>query len=63
MSELDDKEILLNLKKYFNFSNFKSDTQEKAIKNILKGKLIKNRKIKEKVMKLPRLNELLIYYI
>lgn len=32
------EEVLNGLKKYFNFDNFKSDTQKRAIESVLKGK-------------------------
>lgn len=38
MSGLSDEQLLDSLKKYFKHSNFKSETQKNAIKNILKSK-------------------------
>lgn len=42
------EEVLNGLKKYFNFDNFKSDTQKKAIESVLKGK--KDRKSIKKII-------------
>lgn len=40
MSEISEEELLLNLKKFFKHSSFKSETQKKAIKNILQGEIL-----------------------
>lgn len=39
MVDVTDERLLENLKKYFKHSNFKSEAQKNAIKNVLRGKL------------------------